>query len=189
MSLATTIPPETTQDPLPDSESLYEVIDGQFVEKPPMGNFQVVVASILVQRLGPYARTHGLGRVLSEMLFKINPSGKRKRRPDVAFVSYERWPRDRKIDFEDGWDVIPDLAVEVISRSNSAEAVNQKTVEYFKVGVRRVWVVYPADRMIYVYESPKKAVILDLEDELDGGDLLPGFRLSLAELFEDGAEG
>ena len=116
------------------------------------------------------------------------PAADLQRRPDVAFVSYERWARDRKVNSEDGWDVIPDLAIEVISPSNTAEHVNKKIGEYFKAKVRRVWVVYPIDRLIYIYESRKKVVILDISDELDGGDILPGFRLSLAELFEDGED-
>jgi Uma2 family endonuclease len=181
----TTFPAEMTREPAIEADSLYEIVDGQRVEKPAMGNFQVWAASILVERLGYFARTNGLGRVVAEMLFKIHPDGGRKRRPDVAFVSYERWERGRKITFDDGWDVIPDLAIEVVSPSNSAEAVNSKIAEYFKAGVKGVWVVYPMERQIYLYQSPKKTVILDSDDELDGGDLLPGFRLSLAELFED----
>jgi Uma2 family endonuclease len=188
MSQSTPLMTETIQEPEVDPDSLYEIVDGQRVEKPPMGNFQILAASILVEKLAPYARAQGLGRVVSEMLFKLNPTDKQKKRPDVAFVSYEKWARERKIDFEDGWDVIPDLAIEVVSRSNTAEKVIKKIGEYFKADVRRVWVVYPIDRLIYVYESPKKNVILDINDELDGEDILPGFRLSLAELFEDAAE-
>jgi Uma2 family endonuclease len=188
MSQATTLPITTIQEAAVDNDSLYEIVDGQRVEKPLMGSFQVLVASILDQQLGAFVRTNGLGRVLSEMLFKINPTGGHKRRPDVAFVSYERWARGRKINSEDGWDVIPDLAIEVISPSNTAEEVIKKIREYFKAKVRQVWVVYPIDRLIYVYDSPKKNIILDITDELDGGTILPGFRLSLVELFEDGEE-
>ena len=186
MNQGATLIPETVPAPILEGDAPYEIVDGQRVEKPPMGNFQVLVASILVEKLAPYARAHGLGRVVSEMLFKINPTGKQKRRPDVAFVSFDRWARGRKINSEDGWDVIPDLAIEVISPSNMADEVVKKVGEYFRAGVRWVWVVYPIDRLIYVYESPKKNVILDVGDELDGQDVIPGFRLSLAELFEDG---
>jgi Uma2 family endonuclease len=188
MSQATTLPTETIEEPAAETDSLYEIVDGLRLEKPPMGNYQVLVGSILDQQLGQCARANGLGRVVAEMLFKINPTGKQKRRPDVAFVSYERWARGRKVGSEEGWDVIPDLAIEVISPSNIAEEVIKKIGEYFKANVRRVWVVYPVDRLVYIYESPKQAVILDINDELDGGDILPGFRLSLAELFEDGEE-
>jgi Uma2 family endonuclease len=185
MSEATT---ETVLEPILDSESLYEVVKGRRVEKPPAGTFQALVASILSQKLGRHARTNGLGRVVSQMLFEIDQTGATKRSPDVAFVSYERWARNRKVNTEYRWDVIPDLAIEVVGLSHLAAEVNKKIGEYFKAKVRRVWVVYPIDRLVYVYESRKKVVILDVNDELDGGDLLPGFRLSLAELFEDGED-
>jgi Uma2 family endonuclease len=188
MSQTATLEPEAIAIPEVEVGKLYEVVNGQIVEKPPMGSFQERVESILDQRLGYHAHTNGLGRVGSETLFKINPSGKLKRRPDVAFVSYERWARDRKIGTEAGWDVIPELAIEVISPSNLAEEVMTKIREYFQAGVLRVWVVYPVERLVYIYQSPRKNIILGEGDDLDGGDLLPGFRLSLAELFEDGAE-
>ena len=60
--------------------------------------------------------------------------------------------------------------------------------EYFAAGARQVWVVYPDDREVYVYSSPKQVQILQLGDELDGGDLLPGLRFPLAPLFEDEPE-
>jgi Uma2 family endonuclease len=187
MSQAATLPTEATLSPLPREEPLYEIVNGQKVEKPPMGTFQVLVGSNLDQILGAHARANGLGRVVSEMLFQINEAGDPKRRPVVAFVSYERWPRDRKVDSRDGWHVVPDLFIEVVSPSNKASEVLGKTLEYFEAGARRVWVVYPIERQVYVYESSKRNRILGTGDELDGEDVLPGFRLALAELFEDGA--
>jgi Uma2 family endonuclease len=175
-----TVPPEI------EVGKRYEIIDGRRVEKPPMGTFAVFVAAALDQFLGGYVRANRLGRVFPEMLFRINPEGSPQRRPDVAFVSYGRWPSDRKVADWNGWDVVPDLAIEVVSPSDSASEVLGKIREYFQAGVRRVWVVYPAERLVYVYESPTKNIILGEGDDLDGGDLLPGFQLSLVELFEDG---
>ena len=60
--------------------------------------------------------------------------------------------------------------------------------EYFETGVKQVWVVYTKRSEIYVYSSPKQIQVLQLGDELDGGDLLPGFRLPLAAIFEDEPE-
>jgi Uma2 family endonuclease len=187
MSQAATMPPDTGRAVPPADDRFYEIVRGERVEKPPMGNLEAVVGSVLDQLLGAHARANRLGRVVSEMLFKINKAGDPQRRPDVAFVSYERWPRDRKVSSENGWDVVPDLFIEVISPSNTASEVLGKVLEYFEAGARRVWVVYPIERQVYVYESSKKNRILGLGDDLDGEDVLPGFRLSLAELFEDGA--
>ena len=108
-----------------------------------------------------------------------------KRRPDVSFVSSSRWPLDRGIPRTSAWDVVPDLAVEVVSPTNTAEAVLAKLEEYFRAGTRLVWVVFPDQEKVYVYESPTTVRILQAGDDLDGGAVLPGFRYSLAELFGD----
>ncbi len=186
MSEVTTLPVETMPKTLVESDSLYEMVNGERVEKPPMGDIQAWVATLLVRRLGNYAESNGLGRVVSEMLIKLDPAGSLQRRPDLVFFSYERWPRNKKVTSKTGTAGIPDLAIEVISPSNSADEVNKKIGEYFKAGVRMVWVVFAEARLIYLYESPKKTTILDITDDLDGGDLIPGFRISLADLFEDG---
>lgn len=80
------------------------------------------------------------------------------------------------------------MVIEVVSPSDRDLDVIGKVREYFDAGVRQAWVVFPDVRQVYVYRSPKQAIILGDGDELDGGDLLPLFRLPLAELFEDGAE-
>ena len=81
------------------------------------------------------------------------------------------------------WAVIPDLAIEILSPTNSAEEVAEKLEEYFKVGVRQVWVVYPRQPKVYDYSSTTTVQILAPGDELDGGDVLPGFHLSVTDLF------
>ena len=122
------------------------------------------------------------------MLFRINSETDLRRRPDVAFVSHKRWPFNRRIPKVIPWDMVPDLAVEVISESNSAYEVQKKLHDYFDAGVRRVWVVYPDQAEVYVYSSPKQVEIIGLGQELDGGDLIPGFRLPVAVLFQDDPE-
>jgi Uma2 family endonuclease len=186
MAETMTFPVETIGESAVETNSLYEIVDGKPVKKPPMGNLQIVVTSLLFEKLAPFARSQGFGRVLSEPLFKMNLPAGPHRRPDLAYLSFECWPRTNKVSSINGFDVAPELAIEVVSPSNSAGTVIGKIREYFKAGVLRVWVIFPVDRLIYVYESPKKTTILDITDELDGGDLIPGFRLSLAELFEDG---
>jgi Uma2 family endonuclease len=82
------------------------------------------------------------------------------------------------------WPVVPNLTVDVVSPTNTAEDVLAKVRDYFRTGVQLVWVVYPEDESVYVYTSRTSVRILDRTGELDGGDVLPGFRLALAELFE-----
>ncbi len=188
MNQAVTLPTEASTPPSAPDDPPYEIIDGRKVEKPPMGNYEVLVASILVEKLAPHARAHGLGRVVCEMLFRINPAGNPQLRPDVAFVSYGRWARDRKVTSGDGWDVVPDLAIEVVSRSNTASQVIRKVRKYLEANALRVWVVYPIERQVYIYDSPTRVRILGPGEDLDGEGILPGFHFPLAELFEDGAE-
>ena len=122
------------------------------------------------------------------MVFRIDLARNLQRRPDAAFVSDARWPFRRRVPDVPVWDMIPDLAIEVVSPSNTADEVQDKKNEYFRAGVRQVWVVYPKQREAYIYTSPTTVTILTAEQELDCGELLPGFRLPLATLFEDEPE-
>jgi Uma2 family endonuclease len=171
---------------IPD-DMLYEVVDGKIVEKI-VGVYELEIATFLIECLGPFVRAHRLGRVLGEMIFRIDQAKDLQRRPDVAFVSHARWPVHRKAPMVAVWDMVPDLAVEVVSPSNTANHVQGKVHEYFEAGVDRVWVVYPVQKEIYVYASPASIQVLQLGADLDGGDLIPGFRLPVAALFEDDAE-
>ena len=122
------------------------------------------------------------------MIFDLRPQVDRERRPDVAFVSFERWPRDKRIPRTRSWPVIPDLAVEIVSLSNTADDVAEKLQEYFQVGVRQVWVLYPRQAWVYVYTSTTSVRVLARGAELDVGDVLPGLRLSLRNLFDKAGE-
>ena len=177
--------PDTTDSPADiDDDILYEVIDGRIVEKPPMGAFQRWIAMRLQQYLLFCPEVRALGVVIPEVLFVIDPARNLKRRPDLAFVSFERWPADRPVPVEEAWDVVPDLAIEIVSKSNKASEVLRKTIDYFGGGVRQVWVVYPIEQMIYVHRSSADIVVLQPGQYLDGGDVLPGFRLPVADLLK-----
>ncbi len=166
---------------------LYEVVDGQVVEKK-MSSRETEIASLLVGLLTPYLRANRLGKAVGEMLFRIDDDRDLRRRPDVAVVSHSRWPFSRRIPKVIPWDMVPDIAVEVISESNSAYEVQEKIQEYFAAGVLRVWVVYPEQAQVYIYSSPEQIHVVSNGQELDGGDLLPGFRLPVSLLFEDDPE-
>jgi Uma2 family endonuclease len=167
---------------------LYEVVDGQILEKPEMGVLESGLASLLLRWLAPYTDENQLGRVVSETLFLLRQEPELKRRPDLAFVSSQRWPMHRRMPRTEAWDVVPDLAVEVVSKTNSADEIDEKIEDYFQSGVCQVWVVYPSTSKVYVHDSPTSARILRVGDVLDGGTLLPGFRLPLDVLFQQGTE-
>jgi Uma2 family endonuclease len=172
-----------------DPDALYEVVDGRRVELSPMSVYATWIASRLLCRLGPFVESHGLGTVVGEMLFVLQAERELKRRPDVAFVSSERWPLERETPDDAAWDVTPDLTIEVISPSDLSTDVLARVREYFQAGVRLVWVVYPPEQQIYVYESPTRVQILGPDAELDGGTVVPGFHLPVSALFGKAAVG
>lgn len=169
-----------------DDEPLTEIINGEIVEMPPMSFHATKLASRLARKLGNFADDHALGEVVTETLFHIPTTDDptRNRRPDAAFVSYQRWAKDRlESPSENAWDVIPDLAIEVVSPSDRAIELLEKVREFLEAGVRQVWVVYPRPGVIYVYDSIESVHPVGRAGVLDGGDILPGLRLPLADLF------
>lgn len=166
-----------------DEEPLFEIVDGQHLELAPMSAYATWIASRLDHRLGPFVEEHGLGTVVAEMLFVLDARRDLRRRPDVAFVSAKRWPLNRSLPEAGDWQVVPDVAIEVVSPSDEFSDVVAKVREYFQYDVRRVWVILPEERQVYVYDSPTQVHILGSGDTLSGGDILPGFTLPLTELF------
>lgn len=169
-----------TSEQVAAEDILHEVVDGEVVEIPPMGAYESFVCTILSGHLLGQP-----GRPTMETLFDFSAVIGRKRRPDLAFVSFERWPRDKPMPRGESWDVVPDLAVEVISPTNPANLVVEKVSEYFECGVRKVWVVYTSQKQIYVYDSATSVEILHAGDVLSDDQLFPDFQLALEDIFED----
>jgi len=170
------------QTPQMVDEPLYEVVDGERKELEPMGALQNLLASRLGQWLGNFAEEHNLGVVVNEMLFLLNEGSRLQRRPDIAYVSYSRWPEDT-VDSSAAWNVVPELAIEVISPTNTADEIDRKTTDYFEAGVQLVWVIHTETGHVYVYSKSHSCQLLERTDTLTGGDVLPGFELQLETLF------
>src|SRR5688572_12345926 len=100
-------------------DTLYEVVNGQRREVTPMGAFETSLAKILLVHLDTFGLSQQLGEAYMEMLFLLDAAADLQRRPGVAFVSYGRWPKGRPVPRTAAWQVIPDLAVEVISPTNT----------------------------------------------------------------------
>jgi Uma2 family endonuclease len=79
---------------------------------------------------------------------------------------------------------VPDLAIAIVSPTNLAEEIDRKITDYFQSDVRSVWVFYPDSGRVYVSHSPTHVSNLERTDTLDGGEILPGFRLPIAGLYE-----
>jgi Uma2 family endonuclease len=163
------------------SERLYELVDGTLVEKA-MGLGESMIASQIIRRIGNFADDHDLGIVAGEAGTVRLLKGL-VRIPDVAFFSWDKLP-GRVFPSRPIPDLAPDLAVEVLSKTNTPEEMERKLREYFLAGVRLVWMIDPRKRTAEVYTAPDApAAMLDETQALEGGDVLPGFTLPLAELF------
>jgi Uma2 family endonuclease len=157
-----------------------ELIDGTLVEKP-LGYLESSLAAWIIILLGDYIRQHDIGTIAGEAGgTRLMPG--LVRIPDVSFVSYDRLP-DRTALSEPILGLAPDLAVEVLSPSNTKREMDLKVREYFLAGVRLVWLVDPIKRTVRAYTAPDQSVRLTEGQALDGGDVLPGLRLPLREVF------
>jgi Uma2 family endonuclease len=166
----------------PDEETkLCELVEGVLVEKP-MGLYESLLATVLIQLLRNFLDQHDLGIVTGEEgPLRLAPGLVRK--PDVTFITWERLP-DEELPSEPIPDLAPDLAVEVLSKSNTPGEMTRKLEEYFAAGCRLVWLLDPVSKTVRVHTSPTDSQLLHEDDTLDGGDVLPGFQLPIREWFE-----
>ena len=144
-----------------DDDGRYEIVDGRRVELPPISFFANQVAFVLGRKLADFADQSDLGQVTVDNLFRLPALLNRSRRPDVAFVSFQRWPKSRPLPCtENALEVVPELMVEVVSPTDQAEALQEKVPEYFQTGVRLVWVIYPVLSQVNAFTaSPEPALV------------------------------
>jgi Uma2 family endonuclease len=160
---------------------LFELVDGVLVEKA-MGVYESLVAGVLIQLLWNFLEQNDLGIVLgADGALEVLPD--LVRIPDVSFIAWDRLP-DEKLPRARIPVLAPDLAVEVLSQGNTEAEMERKLREYFEAGVRLVWYVDPETRTARVYTRPDEVRLLHEDDTLDGGDVLPGFHLTLRECFD-----
>lgn len=159
-----------------------ELIDGVLVEKPIMGFEESMLAMYLGHFLIRFLEQNDLGRIAGEQAgLRLFPG--LVRFPDVLFVSWARRPQGK--DRKPIPDLAPDLAVEILSKSNTKREIDRKLDDYFRAGVRLAWIVDPHKRTVRIYTSPEQSTLLEESDTLDGGDVLPGFRLSIRDWFAE----
>jgi Uma2 family endonuclease len=166
-------------------DRLCELVDGTLVEKP-MGHYESLLATLLAANLVAFVRKQKLGKVYgADAAMRILP--RQVRMPDISFFSWDRWPR-QKLARRPIPAIVPDLAVEVISETNTPAEIRRKLREYFQAGVRLVWTIDPATRTARAHTSATKSKGIPEDGHLEGGTVLPGFRLSLKRLFAEADE-
>lgn len=168
-------------DTLPD-QGRYEVWDGVLLEMPASGHLHSSIGVRISARLELFVEEHNLGSVSgADGGYVLSRDPLIMYVPDVAFVRAGRMPADiTKV-----LTVVPDLVVEVVSPTDRMSDLSDKVANYLDTGVRLVWVVLPNRGQVHVYvpEQPNIVRVVHAHEELDGGDVLPGFRLPLSVVF------
>ncbi len=159
-----------------------ELIDGVLVEKP-MGFSESLLATLFISALNSFVRPSNLGLVTGAD-GTVRLWAGRVRIPDVAFTSWDRMPGRRR-PTEPIPDLAPNLAVEILSSSNTPREMGLKRRDYFTAGVELVWEVDPISRTVTVWTAIDQSRLLTEADTLDGGTVLPGFTLALTDLFSE----
>jgi Uma2 family endonuclease len=169
---------------LEGEDRLCELVEGTLVEKP-MGYEQSEIAATIIILMGSFVRSRKLG-IVTGADGAVKLFAGLVRIPDVAFASWNRFPGRRRPKVAVPL-LAPDLVVEVLSKGNTLAEMRRKLGEYFDAGVRLVWLVDPRKKTVRVHTAVEQSVLLKEGQSLDGGDVLPGFTLSLEELFEEPA--
>ena len=162
---------------------LCELVDGTLVEKA-MGFEESRLAVELSHLVMSYLDQNDLGICVgADGMMRIAPG--LVRIPDLSFISWDRLP-GRESPREPIPDLVPDLAVEVLSEGNTKLEMKRKVQEYFDAGVTLVWLIDPRKRSARVFSAIEKSVLIRADQALDGGTVLPGFILPLSDFLDRG---
>ena len=167
---------------MPDDGFRYELVKGELLMAPPPGSEHGEVTMNLAAPLFQHVKQNRLGIVYAaETGFKLESNPDTVRAPDIAFVRQETIDKTGRITgYLAG---APDLVVEVLSPGDTFGKVETKVKQWLETGARAVWVVSPKLRTVTIYRSLSDIVTLTERDTLNGGDVVPGFQMKVAEIF------
>lgn len=162
------------------TDRLFELVEGTLVEKA-LGFPQGVLSAALASELYGFVKEHQLGLVagaggmtrISEGLVRY---------PSISFTAWKRIP-DRRVPDEDIPDLVPNLAIEMLTDRNTAKEMLRKRTEYFAAGVERVWEIDLKTRTLTVYSGSNRRTVYSQTQTVDASPVLPGFKVCLADLF------
>ena len=167
---------------LPDDELRYELVNGWLVSEPPPGMRHGRIMTRLAGLIDAFVREHRVGVVLSgDAGFVLHRSPDTVRGPDIAFVRLDRYQAldDERLAMPGA----PDLAIEILSPGNRRGEIHAKVADYLEAGTALVWVVDPELEQVFAYRSLFEPQCHSGSESLRAGDLLPGFSLTVADIF------
>ncbi len=161
-----------------NSDRLFELIDGEIVEKMSTEEHGIIAAKIVAEFVF-YLKTNPIGRAGVEVRHRISEDRRNDLIPDVSFISSERALAVTK---KGAVPLMPDLVVEIKSPDDSPLKMREKALYYLKNGSRMVILTFPDRRQLEVH-TEESVITLGIDDTLDGGDVLPGFTLPVKDIF------
>ena len=168
---------------LPSGDVRYELADGRLVVMPPPGDIHGAVQSNIVTQLKVQGEFRGLGRARTEVGLILRRNPDRLTAPDAVFVTAALLPLKRS---PEGYlETIPELVVEVRSPNDSGPEVQSKVSEYLVAGVRVVWVADPGNQTVTAHRLNQSPQVFGPADTLTVSDLIPGFQVSVVDLFRE----
>jgi Uma2 family endonuclease len=174
-------PGEATEEDLLKSRRMCELIDGVLVEKA-MGMYESRLAFVLGWFLESFLLKNKLGVAFGDgALMRVDKA--QVRIPDISFYSWSKFP-DQLLPRVQILNFVPELAIEILSPTNTKKEMERKRREYFEGGAELVWEVHPEKQIVDVFTAPEEKTTIAADGVLDGGTVLPGFTLSVKELFD-----
>lgn len=161
----------------------FEIVNGELREVPGAGAIRSWIVGTVYRLLFDFVARRKLGRVFPDgTSYVMRRAPDQLRMPDVSFVAIQHLP-DRSMP-EGYWLQAPDLAVEVVSPEDRAAELDEKAADYLEAGAQQVWFLWPRRRAVSIRMPGNVTKDVGPDDELDGGDLLPGFRVRVGDLFD-----
>ena len=157
----------------------YELINGEVVDVPMPGYAHSTIQRRLAGRLGDFVDTHKLGDVMTELHSTLAEGSVRV--PDILFIRAEKVKQI--IDQDKPLPFAPDLAIEIISPSNTDDEMQEKLDQYFAAGTEVVWLIYPKRHEVVIYRANGTWQTVKADGIVEGGTLLPGFSMPVAAMF------
>lgn len=165
---------------LPDDGNKHELSEGELIVMPPVKSLHTRVALIVQEILLSYLKQQPFGCAFPEAGYVLSRDPLTIRQPDISILSNDRILATDEDGYFEG---SPELVVEVVSPSDTADDLETKVEQYLRFGSKQVWVVFPKRKRIHVYRPGVPRATLERHETLTGGDLLPGFSVKVSDLF------